>query len=207
VKSAPGGFSLLELLVAMNILVVVACGLVGALHAGLIVWDRLEKETEGRQQAQALFARMARELRNAVPFPDESLVGNEREIRFMAARRIFDENNFQSRDQGMFAVAYRCEEKGMGSVLRRVETPLGETAGAFGWEPKVSDIPAEVRFEYPYAPANKGDAPVWKDRWTRPGELPAGLRLRLTLFDNAGRQEKHERVITLPVDELPAWRE
>ena len=201
------GFTLLELLLALGAMAIVAGGLAGALRGGFNAWKRLESELEGRQLARAVFNQLANELRNAIPFPKESLVGSAGEIRFFTAREIFTED-VPVPAQGIFEIIYRFKDGGDGaSPLQKTEVPLGAAGAVLGSAPRASELPAEVRFEYPYLPEKQGDPPLWRDQWINPGVLPAALRVRLSLRDDVKEARTYERVIVLPPGELTAWRD
>src|SRR5688572_27174017 len=73
-RSASAGYTLMEVLIAMGILVTLGGGLVSLLGHGVTVWSTAEKRGRAYETARALLERIAEDLRGAAVRRDESRV-------------------------------------------------------------------------------------------------------------------------------------
>jgi prepilin-type N-terminal cleavage/methylation domain-containing protein len=201
-KKPRGGFTLLEMLLALSLFALLSTGLAAALKTGLDAWHRGRGMEERQQRARAILETLALELRNALPAPGRGLTGEESSVSFLTVRRSVDEDG-----SPLFRVArvtYRLVDgpEGFEKELEKTEDLLD---GRPARTASLSAAPSLVRFLYAYAPEKEGEGLLWQPRWDADA-LPAGIRVTLSLPDPSEGAYVLEKTLDLPAGSLPAWK-
>jgi general secretion pathway protein J len=185
-----GGFTLLELLLAMAITAIIMVLIFGTMRIGIRAWERGDRDVDQQQRLRIALEMMTHQL-NALTRIDGwngsgqpvCLDGTQHRIAFVS-RMALD----PARQLGVVQVRYEVETSGGGVDLRVIEAPL-----AMAFEFPDVDAPAtqgltlmrdmhDITFHY-LVPSNSGQAPEWSDRWEASGaseELPLAIRVQVT---------------------------
>jgi type II secretory pathway pseudopilin PulG len=177
------------LLVALGIFAAVAASLAAAFRGGLAAWRRTEQEADRRQQARAVLDGMARELRNAFPFPGAALSGRADELTVHTVK-----------DDAVVRITYATVRREGSFQLERTEKRLGSGDPARTWT-----LPVQAVFEYAYDGTETDKRPLWKPSWKPSDDMPPGVRVRL-LFPAEGGAEAFGRTLGLPLGEWTSWK-
>lgn len=172
------GFTLVEVLLAVAIAGVVMAGAAASLQSGIGLWRAMERTAQRHQQVRAPFAFLARDLRQAVPFPGRSFSGTSEEISFVT----------KNPQGGLVRVTYQKAAAFQRLTEDLSVEPAPPAAQVF------SIWPVDVRFAFPV----NGPGAPWSDRWESDG-LPPGVSLRLTLQEPGGGAESFEKIFDLPL--------
>jgi prepilin-type N-terminal cleavage/methylation domain-containing protein len=188
-----GGFSLMELLLAVAIFSVIALCLYSTFSGGIRIWRRQEEALRSSQGVRMALDAMSRELKGAMnysaPKNNPSLSadltaekypvfsGSDNTLAFVtaAAGKIekvtyFFENSSGSAGALKKRVAFQAD--GFNEDTEKADTII-------------SGVNA-VLFEYAYTPEKAGDPLVWQNSWNQ-DKLPQDVRITLTMQP---RQEK-----------------
>jgi general secretion pathway protein J len=194
--SRDGGFTLLEMLVAMSLLGLVMAMIFGGLRLGLRVWETGEKRSEERAE----IAVAQRFLRAVIARAHPMIRAGRRNVRLVA---------FAGKPSRMEIATLLPPHLGPGGFShviveiagegdkRRLEirfAPISrdddgqaELAGAEDSEPTllIRDIErAEMSY---YGARRRGEDPEWRDTWRDAEILPRLIRLRLSFSDGDRR--------------------
>jgi general secretion pathway protein J len=174
--SRDGGFTLLELLVAMTLLGLLSVVLYGALTFGVRTWERSETltaATNGVRQVQSL---LATELSRAYPEliasdPDHQRIafdGRPHELTYLA-RDPFHPGALDRIDVGL--------SQAHGTLLRRASLEL--SAGDRGATTALLRGVSTFDVSY-FGPARKDSPPEWQAAWQNRMTLPVLIRIHAT---------------------------
>ncbi len=201
------GFTLIELLVALAIFSIMAVSLGAAFHNGLSAWEKGRKSADLNQEARAVLEQMARELRNAVPVPGESFKAEGAEISFYTVRDFQVQDAEAWNAQEIVRLTYRLAPEGEAShFLERVQSSVPDD-GKEDKNLRLTTFPTEIAFEFAYPPDKTGGV-RWGKEWDSTGLLPAGIRVRLTLYEDPGPSSPvtFTKTIPLPIGVLTPWK-
>jgi general secretion pathway protein J len=185
VRSRAGGFTLVELTVALVLMAGIAAVLFGSLALAARTWDGGEakvQEVADMRSAQAyLRAQLSAQYPQRLWKADElplMFAGEREEIRYAAVlpERVADGGVYYFR----VAVA-RVDEKSQLVQERAILDVAASAAPEFGGAERsvLADGIAELRIGYfgRDAGASDADAPTWRDRWEDRQRLPLLVRI------------------------------
>jgi len=185
-----GGFTLLELLLAMAITAIIMVLIFGTMRIGIRAWERGDRDVDQQQRLRIALEMMTHQLsalthidgwsRSGQPVP---LDGTQHRIAFVS-RTALD----PTRQLGVVHVRYSIEPSVGGMDLQVIEAPL-----AMAFELPDVDAPAtrsftlmrdmhDISFHY-FGPSNAGQDPGWTDRWDASAAsegLPRAIRVQVT---------------------------
>jgi general secretion pathway protein J len=185
-----GGFTLLELLLAMAITAIIMVLIFGTLRIGIRAWERGDRDVDQQQRLRIALEMMTHQLsaltridgwtRSGQPV---CLDGTQQRIAFVS-RTALD----PARQRGVVYVRYAVEPSAGAMDLRVIEAPV-----AMAFEFPDVDAPAaqgfalmrdmhDISFGY-LVPSNPGQAPEWTDRWDASAAsegLPLAIRVQVT---------------------------
>ncbi len=184
----PGGFTLLELMVALGIFALVSAIAYGSLTRFMSDRERLESEHEFWRALSLTFTRMEEDLsqarersvRDAIGFPQPAFRGQPTDTRSTGLPSVeFTRGGVVTYDSGPRSDLQRVAYRLVDGTLKRIVWPVLDQ----GPETKPLESPLldnvddfRVRF---FAPAG-----VWLDEWPAAGisqVLPRGVEVKLTL--------------------------
>lgn len=184
-----GGFTLLELLVALSIFAIIGAAAYSGLNTLLAVRAALERDHERLRQVQLALLWLRRDTEQLAPRPVRdtfgeprpALLGDNREPDRLILTRTGRDNPLDLPRSGLERLGYRVQD----GQLLRLSWPMLDRAD--GSEPQSSlliDEVRELRLRY------LDRSGQWYERWPPPGtpdanlgRLPRALELRLELDD------------------------
>lgn len=207
-----GGFTLLELIIAVTVFSVVILAVYLSFGVGIRAWRKAEGSYKLRQQARQAFDSIGRELRSAVNFTPIQFEGGRDWIRFASPAAARD-----SRDicQGIFEIEYFLEgdkdadkaadasTKSLYRICRTYKEFLREDSEIKKETAKsllVSGL-SDLKLRYAY---KKDENIVWLESWEKENKCaPFGVELSLT-FPSPREDEKliFSEVILAPTGAL-----
>ena len=172
IMRAKDGFTLLEMLVAMTLMVLLSVALFGGLHLGTQIWRRsatLTVDTNAVRKAQML---LASEIARAYPEfgSGQSAIAFDGEAHTMSFL-----TTFASGDGAMRLVQISADENDGNLALVQTSTPELAPHGAGQRDILLPGIGA-LAFSY-YGGADSNAEPAWHDRWTNRMVLPSLIRV------------------------------
>jgi general secretion pathway protein J len=197
-RRASGGFTLLELLVAMTVLGVLTALLAGGLRFGTRVWEREQNQLDQWAELEIVQDVIRRLVGQALLINDTAktgaqsgaFVGLEDSIRFLGPPPA------QSLVGGIYQYELfgRTDPDGQRLVLNwRLRLPEGEVPKArvtnaapdeiekmqAGRDVVLADHVASVAFSY-FGTSDDGTAASWRGRWDDASKLPSLVRMTVT---------------------------
>jgi len=186
---ASGGFTLLELMLAITIVSVLVVLVLGAFQVGQRSWAKGDAAVEDNQRLRVTIQRMLRQLGAATRTSSSGLnatvpafEGDERVMRFMSGAALTPGG-----DRGLVLACYAVREEPGGLALDFQERPL--VALAPDEDPFQMDASAvrlldglsAMRFAY-FLPGEDGAWGSWRGSWPADGEtgLPVAVRITIT---------------------------
>ncbi|MCG8354387.1 MAG: prepilin-type N-terminal cleavage/methylation domain-containing protein [Kiloniellales bacterium] len=189
-----GGFTLLELLIAMTLLGLLMAMLFGGLRFGAGVWARGDAELEQLSRLQIVQNLIRRQIGAALPPVPGGETGPSRYAMEGGpdALTLFAPAPLHAAIGGIYRIALRAEDCPPGTCLVmawHLDQGQKEPAEAPREEQQVvllDDIEG-LAFDYLAEPAAVEPTPPWQDIWDEPERLPALIRLHVT-FDPQDRR-------------------
>jgi general secretion pathway protein J len=177
----PGGFTLLELLVALAVMGMIALMLAGTTQYGIAAWRRTD--AFAATAGELLLGRtiLARDLARAYPewriegdgSPRVAFDGTADSMRFLAPAP----DSMGGAGLARFSLAVGGDHGDRFLALAAgLELGTGETAPAS----VLLDRAVRIEFAY-YGPPAPGAAPSWQEEWRARAELPMLVRVRVVL--------------------------
>jgi general secretion pathway protein J len=187
---ATGGFTLLEVLLALTILAVIASLIYGSFTTAGRNIAAAEEVRDGTDRARTLLARLTNDIANAYVNPGLETFLYGQKIERDEDKQRFDSiylttlTNWRrpdSREMDLWEVGYFFQEKsdGTGRVLMRKEKrdlSLDVPRREGGVDYAITDAVGGLRFRY------TTDGSTWLDDWKQ-GGLPRAVEVLLTLPD------------------------
>ncbi len=188
------GFTLIEVMVTLGIVVLVAGVVAASLYSGLSVWDTAADFDRRRMEALLTLETMEREIRSAVPFYAIPFSGQAGGMKFCA---ILGGKTFPEMPGKIEEIAYRFDEDSKTlSRLSRTFPWAGMTSPDTGIA--LRDV-LEFRMYYADRVDDESSDLKWSGRWEPHGErLPAAVTIELVLAEKGGETAKISRTLYLP---------
>lgn len=210
--SGPGGFTFLELFLATFLLSIAAVGFGGVLRAGLRLWQRWEKEMKLYQEARVVLDLIDREFHNAMDVPGVSWSAKEHAVAFATLQEADAELSPTPAPPRIVKVSYRlvpalgflsdASSEIPPTVLSRREQRLAPEGPSVEKESMLTSSPTQMQWEYAFASNTPKGSLRWVKDWTRPGALPCGIRVHLTLYDAEAVPQTFTRTLFAPTRDL-----
>ncbi|TFH17131.1 MAG: prepilin-type N-terminal cleavage/methylation domain-containing protein [Lentisphaerales bacterium] len=184
------GFTLLEVLIVVAILVVLMTVTASVFFSGLSVWGKARSINVGTIDALICIEYFERDLRNASPFYSIELRGRSELVSFPQVL----EGGYG--DSPVRQVRYEFDERTR--TVARFVSPFPMGGGEPGAELLVSNVKS-MRLRYAPVPEVGSSALRWQDVWEGGhATWPAAVRIDLVL-DEAGEGKTISRTIDLPL--------
>jgi general secretion pathway protein J len=174
-RRAANGFTLLELLVAVTVLVLLSAVLGGGVRFGLAAWQAGERRADRMEEPAAVHALLRRQIESAYPLtrrrgePAVVFEGTRDRLRFVTTLPA------RLGVPGLADVTLYRD----GGALRLAWQPLGERVAAAEAVVLLDGV-EDLAFAYYGGPARTAPA-EWRDDWAEAGFLPALVRVSLRL--------------------------
>lgn len=194
------GFTLIELLVSVAIFSAIAVVLYSCFRAGIVSYNRIEKEADFQQKIRYVFLIMTKDFRNMLCLSSIPFEGDEHSISFISTITQDDKA-----DVNVGRISYYLEEEsGEGALVRRVESLYealtrllrleeeaeeGLSKDTAKKEPVVLKGVAELKFSYLVSNVDNlsesgeeelaGEEYEWRDFWEADYGMPLGVRVEL----------------------------
>ena len=188
-----GGFTLLELIVAMTLLGLIVALLFGGLRFGARVWEAADQRIDESSELQVVQSFMRRRLGQATPLalPDSRVTrrvafeGTPESVTFAALMPAHLGLG------GFYWLSFYADESSDGRRLvaswRLFQPERDAFAEAEAVEKTVLvDRISAVEFSY-FGPRDRGQSPEWRDRWEEIGSLPTLVSVRVSFAGSDGR--------------------
>jgi prepilin-type N-terminal cleavage/methylation domain-containing protein len=190
------GFTFIEMIIAVTIFSIIAVSIYSTFNAGIRVWLKTNPMIEANQSTRLFFAIIARDLKNAVKYPDIKDVPNfEGESDRMVFMTFVDIPDEEAHHTELAKVIYEFKTVSEGrsqlGVVKR-----GVATGKEGLDEKQAktmeilngvDV-KEFGFRYAYIEGsadNKDYSYQWKDKWEEDdaGNIPRGVKAKAGKFE------------------------
>lgn len=186
------GFTLIEVMVAMAILVIVIGSTLAIFRASATSWRKGELRAQRYQQARFILERLTREISSIVP---ASLAGP---YCFGTAEKLYFVCSQADAPSSLIEVGYWMDQ-GAQELVRGYQSPPDYNFNTFKEEEVFSENLSALNFQY-----SAGE--MWQEDWdSRPGGaqsgiLPKAVKIGFDIQDNKGtKTESFSTVVTLPV--------
>ncbi len=171
------GFTLLELLIAMSLLVLIVAITMGAMSLASRSVEAGEKKMETAERIRTVTALLDAQIQSQMPLTYEK-DGNK--INYFqgdgTALRLATSHSVWGGRQGCLIVDYRIRVDGDGQKTLSV---VEQTPGIEGMrEALLFARASEISFEY-FGSGTKDEKPYWQDQWSDEISLPQAVRLHL----------------------------
>ena len=150
-----GGFTLLELLIALTLFSVVIVIVGSVFGTGIFAWKRGEGEMGFYQELRLTFDRMAIEIRNILPYENAPFTGEKNSFSFVELRP-----SRSSSSPEWIQVTYEVKKTGTAPVLVRRTRPLSKEEAD---EEVLLSSFSELEFYY-FAKELEGEW-HWTEKW------------------------------------------
>lgn len=169
-------FTLIELLIGLAIFSVIIISIYSVFSIGVFSWDKIDKRLTKDQDVLILFSVLAKEIRNAISYGDNSLDGDNENLNFHSIKNI-SENNI---DLNYIAQINYFVENG---YLKKKE-------GLLKKDSEVIIVPLikidHLKFSYLIDKE-------WRDLYKDKKILPRAVKV-----DIAIKEDKYQKVIVIP---------
>jgi prepilin-type N-terminal cleavage/methylation domain-containing protein len=185
-KHADGGFTLIELMIALSVFTVLAVSFVTALRQALDSWHRQSEQRRQHQAAVAVMGRLARELRNAIPIGAEGLTGTARELCF-----------YHPEGERIVRCVYHLSDEAGGKCVLHFQKQFVSRGveDAFASD---SHFDLEGSLQWDFAAPAPGGGILWKPEWTDARRFPLGVRVQMKFLTEGGPPVAYRRILDLP---------
>lgn len=210
---------------AVTIFSIIAVALYSGFRAGIRVWRAAEANMELHHSVRLSLGGMAKDLRNAVSYEEDSDADSEdvpEQAETEKAAELGLENLIETpdlafvgkRDEIVFvALAAKLTDEGeFRKELAKVRYFLGtegqlKRSVAFqglGFEPEdmepegLIDGIEELSFEYSYEGEDEESPPIWKEQWENQEGVPLGVKVRLKVKKKEGIAADFAKTVFIP---------
>lgn len=183
-----GGFTLLELLIAMSLLGLIFAALTGGLRFGTTAWQRASVSLSQSEDMRLTYQTLRRQLSTSVPLPDSPPQGQD--IGSFSGRR--DRVSFigpapaRAMAPGLFRLTLALEPDAGTQALTLRWQRLGETVSgkeSNSMEPVLRGV-RSLEFGY-YGQIGSGLEPTWANEWRDNEQSPNLIRISIGFADQA----------------------
>jgi general secretion pathway protein J len=194
-----GGFTLLEVLIAMTVLGILTGLLASGLGFGTRVWERERRQLDQWSDLETVQELLRRMLTQAIPLggmfaaaagQPGTFIGTENAMEFLGpapaqslAGGIYKYNLASRADPGglRLVLTWKRRTPDGTRVKTRVTNAPPEEAEKLqtGAEVILADKLAEAKFSY-FGTTEDGSAPGWRNRWQDPSKAPLLVRVQIT---------------------------
>lgn len=206
-RSKAGGFTFIEMIVAVTIFTIIAVSIYSTFHAGIKIWLKTNPMIEVNQSTRLFFNIISSDLKGAIKYTtredEPNFEGEKQRIAFMTLVDVSGEETPLHKEPARVIYDFKIIEEGKAAkpVIRR-----SVAAGKEGFDEDKA-VPAEIMsgvseedfgFEYCYivgSADNKEYTYQWKDKWEDEDKvnIPRGIKVK------AG---KFEKTVFVPTGEL-----
>lgn len=215
-----GGFTLIEVLVAVSILAVVSTLVWGSFRETFNAKSTIEANATRYHTVRLALERLARETSQAFISQNEDsgqqerrtfFVGKRRsdvdELRFsmMGHQRLYQNANEADTSQVLWYGARDRDDPRKVNLVRRETRRLGNIKPelATGESDIICDDVVRLRIDYWDGREKPGNATGWKEEWStlaadgQPDRLPTKVRFTLTVYDERGQEVPFQTEVKL----------
>jgi prepilin-type N-terminal cleavage/methylation domain-containing protein len=182
------GFSLIELLVVTVILGLVISVIGACLASGIRVWDASRDFNTAEVEGVIAFQSMERDLVNQFPFYAIGFTGNPTEMSFVGLVQVHGDeqaNQDKADSQKRVGTIKYSFDIGRNDLLRR-EWAYPGTEPDMSKAERIASFVQDMSLEYYRIGGERKDAGVWQESWSDPTNLPAAVRISLSVTNHHG---------------------
>jgi prepilin-type N-terminal cleavage/methylation domain-containing protein len=180
--AAPGGFTLLEVLVSTAIFAVVALAVYSAFAGGVGAWRRAQEFSAAYQTARLVLDDMAGELKNAVTISGSDFVGESRSLSFLTVLQS-PLGAGRPADPRITRVTYEAQRDRATATYALSRLEVSDVEGAPQGEAELVVNPiSTVEFQYT-SKDETGRLVPWRDAWQVSDAVPLGVKITLVVGD------------------------
>jgi prepilin-type N-terminal cleavage/methylation domain-containing protein len=173
------GFTFIELMVALTIFSVIASTIYYALNAGINVYTKGDSIIAKNQATRVFFDTVARDVRNAVLYPNISSEWGEESIAFAAIVNVYRKERMTTR---MVKIAYSFDPE-TGRVTRSSAGLSEGFRGEYAEKEIILEEVESLKFSYADKDSNLEEQYGWSGKSELEGKVPRGVKIKLTLKD------------------------
>lgn len=189
------GFTFIELLIALTIFSIIATSIYYTLGAGIKVYSRGNSIIKDNQRLRIFFDTISLDMRNTVTYAGMESGWSAERISFPAVIDVSDNNKI---DGKLAKVIYYFDDA-KGRVTRIYSTLKEGFDEKYAEEEVLLDNLENFTFEYCYETEIPEGGYEWKDKWEPEGEIPRGVKIKLTLKNEVTEIEKSfEKTVFIP---------
>lgn len=192
-RPVQGGFTLLELLIALALLGLILVLLFGGLRLGVRSWDAVQQQVDNLSAVRSAESFLRREMEQAFPYrwkkPDKRLafLGERDKVRFIS--RLPDRIGVG----GLYAVSLELEHRGTSRRLMWKHVPIHSEMRDFADLDQAQEVVLagsdrsgveDIWLTY-FGRDGESTMPRWVDRWDNNAGLPILIRIQIRLTDGA----------------------
>jgi len=171
-----GGFTLLELLIAVALTAVIALAIFGTWTQGIRVWERANQAQFEDREVRFVLETMAKELRNSFLFTGMAFSGTGKEVSFPQMIHITGLTEISQREIGRVSYSFNPDEQAL--IRHQIGWFQSQTPEA---EEVVSGA-KDLKITY-YQFDREDETYQWKEEWNDEEKQPLGVRVELTRED------------------------
>lgn len=187
------GFTFIELIVTLSIVVLIAVAVFSTLAGGINVYKRVKVYTGQQRDALLSLERLEKELNNTFTVSGIDFSGDSKSVAFAGLISPLSGNisplgkvsyNFDGATGG-----FSRREQGYAEVMAKADRPQSVPV-------KLASLKS---LSFKYCSFNR-DAKIfeWKDSWSAGTGIPAGVRIEAE-FDTGARVIKVSRIVFIPI--------
>jgi Tfp pilus assembly protein PilV len=176
------GFTLIEILVAMMMLVIVIVSTIAIFRASATSWQKGELRAQRYQQARFILERLSREIASIFPVASSGpyCLGSDEEFYFVCC--------LSDAPASLLEVGYRLDKSAQ-ELMRSYQFSPDYDFGSFDQEEVLSENISALKFSYSAQGA-------WQEGWdsrqgaAQEGLLPKAVKIEFAIHDEKGAQEE-----------------
>jgi general secretion pathway protein J len=182
---ATGGFTLLELLIAVTLLALLSVLLLGGLHFGSRVWDHIGRDAGQDTDLRTTSGFLQRTLESAYPELDRSdpthpvitFRGDASSLHYLAPMpQALGGAGFGTVDIALY------DNGGDTQLVAHMRPELAFADAAASHASVLVNHIKAVEFQY-FGASRSGETPAWQDEWSDTLRLPSLIRVRIVFPD------------------------
>lgn len=200
IRAKKNGFTFIEVLVAITIFSVMAVSIYYSLKTGIDMWSKGNDVIERNQRLRVAFGDMERNLKNAVSFSlKKSETASNPESEWDPDRIVFyaivsvSETGGIHNELAKLIYSFDKEKK---CLIRKCAKKDEGFEEQYAEEEVLSDAVEDFGIEYAYKAA---DTYEWKNVWPIGGDMPRGIKVKITFKEKDLPEESFEKIIFVPM--------